>query len=313
MRLQNILFGVVGFSILLFLTNYQTQKPKPDPEILKIPTRDETQHFLQSRIDDVCPRRSAKIAIVVPYHLNDADMILKGIERWKKEDFFPCEDDVPPIVDLIFSNCLGSSVPNEQILEAFTPELKKCFRSIQFVYEESVTSTVHDLGSLQHLNATLFRMRETHDYFFLMEADTYPIRRNWISTIIREVMCGSDFWMKGSHPRDATNHTVYWYGWHVNGNAIYNVRFKRGFEIMQMILSSADPPIYDIIIDRFFRNPDNAELVRTIRHLYVLCDFMFNLGGREFATYQMRREHPEVVFVHSRAISDNPAMTFYVY
>jgi hypothetical protein len=42
--------------------------------------------------------------------------------------------------------------------------------------------------------------------------------------------------MKGSHARDATNHSVYYYGWHINGNALYNVKNQKTLNMLLHIL-----------------------------------------------------------------------------
>jgi len=268
---------------------------------------------IESQLEYVCPRSNSKVAIVMPFHGEDTNNLIRNIRRWKETTFAPCLDDKSPMVDLYFSNCLGSQKVEEKIAAELTPELRKCFKSIQFVYESTVKAIDHDMGSLQHLEALLDRFSQTHDYFFLMEWDTFPVRNDWVNKLFLQAVCGPDFWMKGSHPRDATNHTVFYYGWHINGNAIYNVHNNITFQLMKRILHSANPPIYDIAIDRYMtRNPDTAREVRDFRHLYMLTDFVYNMGPKPWATFQFREENPDSYFVHGRVIDDNPNAKYVV-
>jgi hypothetical protein len=96
-----------------------------------------------------CPRLGQKIAVLVPF-FGECDRISEAIDRWSREDFFPCsqEESQAPTVDLILSSGLSSENPDrcDVAISKRLPKVEKCFRSIM-LYHEDLESESHDRGS----------------------------------------------------------------------------------------------------------------------------------------------------------------------
>jgi len=315
--LIGFLFVLFGFYVLPFHSSQNcAQIDRQDPLVPLLPLSQEQQklRWLTDHVSSICPRVNSRVAIVMPFHGDDPTTVIENINRWKQDLFAPCEVGSESYIDFIFSNCLGTESIQTQIEAAITPEIRSCFKSISFVFEDHLKSRSHDLGSLQHFNATLHRLEGLYDYFFLMEPDTFPIRSGWLHKVFTEAVCGADFWMKGSHSRDTTEHSVLHYGWHINGNALYNLANEVTLNMLYGILEQADPPIYDIAIEKWIvRNPKTVEIVRRYRHLYTISDFVYNTGPRDWSVHQWRKEFPNTYFVHGNMIHEEPEATFMSY
>eukprot|EP01119_Soliformovum_irregulare_P016745 TRINITY_DN488_c0_g1_i1.p1 TRINITY_DN488_c0_g1~~TRINITY_DN488_c0_g1_i1.p1 ORF type:complete len:314 (-),score=51.21 TRINITY_DN488_c0_g1_i1:94-1035(-) len=251
-----------------------------------------------------CPRMKKKVAIVLPYH-GDSTILIKTVKRWSKTEYLPCLSKNPPKVDLIFSNSLGPTQEEAEfhISTLIEPQARRCFDSIQVIKEDNVVAE-YAQGSFSHFNQTFHRLSETHDYFFLMEWDTFAIRPGWMEAVWRHAVCGEDFWMKGGHHRYADNFTVANFGWHINGNALYNSRndyFKR---ILADIMSHPTMYIYDVAIERSMSNPDRARITRDFIHMYRLSDFIVNVGRSGWDGSHWRKKSPGTYFVHGRGGHD---------
>jgi hypothetical protein len=85
-----------------------------------------------------------------------------------------------------------------------------------------------------------------------MEADTHPIRANWVHKLVVETNCGPEFWVKGSINRNMNAFQMRSYGYHINGNALYHTcrNWEDCYRWTRYQLQSIHfHPIFDEIID----------------------------------------------------------------
>jgi len=300
---------IVSTSLIWFFVS----KQEPIPVIvsgqntspIQAPTREE---WFCDHISNSCPRQNSRVAIVMPFH--NFQSILDNVKRWKRSDTAPCDtSDLrnPPFVDLVFSCDFNASCPDfEPLRNAVMNGLHKCFKNVIFQVE-GIPDAGHDVGSKLHFLALLSRLNQTYDYFFLMEGDTHPIRENWANQIFLESACGEDFWMKGSHDRNSGFEGARDWGWHINGNALYNIRDQYLLKLMYDLINAGD--FYDMLLGGWVRSPHNYLITRNILHLYRFSGFVqnrFHYGpDAEWVVSTMRREYPYTYFVHGQVFRED--------
>lgn len=192
-------------------------------------------------IRSFCPRTDSRLAVVVPFFA-DCDKANRFVQRWHRPEFFPCNQTTN--VDLIFSSGLSSTSHRkcDALIQRSLPPIERCFRSVEFVHE-GLEHMSHDYGSKAQFVQVVGRVSQSHNYFFLMETDTHPIRSNWLEKLEMECWCGDDFLMKGSQYRMGNANEVIASGWHINGNALYNVNSSKTQWLIDVVGTS---PMYDV-------------------------------------------------------------------
>lgn len=315
MNWKNLRFFVFLFGTLItfFLLKNSTQKVFCDEQIAAKAKTYPSSHVtsrileLEKEIENLCLRKEAKVAIIVPY-FNNCEKLVRVVRRWANEDFYPCEEweKEYPEVDLVFSSGLS---PNSEkkcdniIKEAFNEgNYSSCFKSVSYTFE-SLDDKNHDQGSRAHFILLLDRYSQTHDYIFVMEADTQPIRRGWVKKIKMECRCGEDFLVKGSYLRTTNPTHVRQWGWHINGNALYKVNTTLLPWIKRVAVV---PPTYDVAIARAILSPDNALETRDFLHMYKYAEFIQNIFHyKRWNSYAMAKAFPYTYFVHGADFVDD--------
>jgi len=293
-------FGTISLFVLstvLFWFYSAVEKPKTnqvEPFVFNPPSRYE---WMRDRVTDACPRIDSRVAIVMPFH--NFESAMKNVKRWNMDRFVPCHiSDIenPPFVDFYFSCDSVASCPDLEPLklEVMRYGLQKCFRNIIF-QTENMEDKGHDQGSRIHFLTLVKQFNQSYDYFFVMEGDTHPVRENWANRVFMEAICGEDFWIKGSHYRYTNPELVQNWGWHINGNALYNLRDQHLLKMLVEIANQGDP--YDMILGNYVqRSPHNAIQLREIYHLYRLTEFVqnrFHYGpDQEWVASKIRTEFP---------------------
>jgi hypothetical protein len=129
--------------------------------------------------------------------------------------------------------------------------------------------------------------------FFWMEADVWPCRRHWLTTLYHDHAYQTEFWIRGSILRDTETRKDYssWnIRYHLNGNAWYRIgdaAFRRWMVDRVEAVFRKDTnrylDSYDIAIDLIRRDPnfvswkdevDTAHrfvYTETIQNRYVHC------------------------------------------
>jgi len=309
---QHKFFGTTALfviSTLLFWFYNFVEKPDQSllvPSVIKPPTRYE---WMRDHVFDSCPRVDSRVAIVMPFH--NFESALKNVRRWHNVRFSPCSiPDLknPPFVDLLFSCDSVASCPDlETLKNEVMNGLHKCFKKVTFQVE-NMPDKGHDQGSRMHFLTLVKQLNQSYDYFFLMEGDTHPVRENWANRVFMESICGEDFWIKGSHYRYTNAELVQNWGWHINGNALYNLRDQHLLKMLVEIANLGDP--YDMVLGNYVqRSPHNALQLREIYHLYRLTEFVqnrFHYGpDQEWVASKIRTDFPYTYFVHGRIFKDD--------
>jgi len=142
-----------------------------------------------------------------------------------------------------------------------------------------------------------------YDYFFLNEHDTNPIRPGWVDKLIAEVSCGQEFWIKGSIFRKADRKNIESFGYHINGNALYNScsRDINCYNWTRYILDDLYGNSFDHAGWWVYFSPKNVELGRDRLHYYIYSDFVYNQFHRNpWSSATMREENKNTYFVHGK-------------
>ena len=196
-----------------------------------------------------------RLAIVRPFALADVARLATSFESW--DTYLPCTTgDAASAVEvdlfLCFSQTLSSDpavqAPVEAILEEFASGLAVWHSCIRNVYAISagllpsqdryITNGNNGTNTAEGPNLQFVRIAEgflagtwgrgSYDSFMLMEMDTVPIKRGWLTAVIDELNANAPYAVYGSNYRGSR-----WDGFytqlppavrlHINGNAVYNV------------------------------------------------------------------------------------------
>ncbi len=174
-------------------------------------------------------------------------------------------------VSIIFGGLQNIEIPNKYWIG---PGIQ-----VQMLYRLFSKSLSSSQGGSTEAHGTLGSSTgEKIDYFFLMEPDTFPVRRDWIDKIFLESTCGNDFYMKGSTFRMADKNHWRSPGDHLNGNALYNCRDSFFADwIVGVIGERRDTP-YDLAIRDAFVHSD-VPFYRDHAHLFLHVDWIYNYGS----------------------------------
>eukprot|EP01119_Soliformovum_irregulare_P002271 TRINITY_DN12557_c0_g1_i1.p1 TRINITY_DN12557_c0_g1~~TRINITY_DN12557_c0_g1_i1.p1 ORF type:complete len:366 (+),score=56.67 TRINITY_DN12557_c0_g1_i1:30-1127(+) len=262
-----------------------------------------------------CPRRDIKTAIIIPFH--QLDRLPKVLERWNQSRFSPCDESGSSKaydVDLIFYS-YGSRSEGVTLQEVITRSVQpflRCFGSLRFFYGNLQPSNVKSRAASAQFYQVFDIIEEpngpAYDYFFYMELDTSPIRPNWVSRIYWEAACGEDFWVKGS--QFYSMGTTDWYrkyGYHINGNAMYNSHDPTWRTLRNEIRKTSG--LYDTDLWRWFYPPAtqshfDTKSRREYAHMYRLSNFIVNNGRIPYNVSTYLAMDPTIQFVHGRAGND---------
>eukprot|EP01119_Soliformovum_irregulare_P013065 TRINITY_DN3449_c0_g1_i2.p1 TRINITY_DN3449_c0_g1~~TRINITY_DN3449_c0_g1_i2.p1 ORF type:complete len:262 (-),score=43.50 TRINITY_DN3449_c0_g1_i2:76-861(-) len=257
----------------------------------------------------------ARIAIVNPFW--NGLQVIRSITRWNETEFAPCDlERTHPQsrFDLMFwyhgaRNATAIKMESD-ILNAMGRS-KGCFANIRFDYSNlpnSGDARADPTLQFYHLWDLFAAEKFPYDYFFLMEADTFPIRPNWLKKIFIECACRSAFWVKGS-----TYWLMDWYvyktlGVHINGNALYNVQDRRFREYVIQSIRSDTVNAFDMAIYRWFlpdprkKQTSSVDLPRQFQQYYVHADFVINWAHSNWTVEGMQDRGSQLYFVHSKAL-----------
>eukprot|EP01119_Soliformovum_irregulare_P007581 TRINITY_DN2001_c0_g1_i4.p1 TRINITY_DN2001_c0_g1~~TRINITY_DN2001_c0_g1_i4.p1 ORF type:complete len:352 (+),score=71.59 TRINITY_DN2001_c0_g1_i4:32-1087(+) len=259
----------------------------------------------------VCNRTDADVAVVIPFQEAKVDKVVAHMERWKKSDYLPCLPGHEVPVDLIFFTDrkgpnFDSAVkrPIEDQL-ASMPNQRKCFRNIKFITAGLGDKPESKFTEVNIMFFHLWKMPadEQPDYFMNMETDCWPIRPNWLKKIWIEAVCGDEFWVKGSINRNTNAGEVKLYGFHINGNAIYNTCKRDAFcrEWTKLVEADLYGNPYDFAMWWYYHDPRNVPTARNALHMYSYSDFVVNwYHNQEWDASKVAAMYPNTYLVHGQ-------------
>ena len=196
-----------------------------------------------------------RLAIVRPFAPKDQSQLLTSFDLWNM--YLPCSTgDAAPKVEvdlyLCFSQTMSSNPTAEATVQALVTEFHaqsqpwhSCFDNVYGVStrllpseDRYITSADNGTRSAQGPNLQFLRIvqnllagtwdRSGYDTLVLMEMDTKPIRRGWLSATLEELDRNAPFVVYGSNYRGSRWDAFYAdmslpVRHHINGNAAYNL------------------------------------------------------------------------------------------
>ena len=269
---------------------------------------------------------SAKeLALVIPLpaakQYND---LLRSLSLWNEAKGIPCDGANPTSkrVDLIFwiaeprtNQAAWANVLQlrKWLSSSLSAVLEACFRSVYFRSAKIEPDyDIHHYRDFTGPNLMFYRLFEdrvvlAHDYMFIMEPDVTPIRAGWLNAMYEELLCTSDFWVRGSTYR---GYRVDWlYAWEKrfpkfstwdspNGNAFYKIH-DEDFAALRWKCTETLRMAYDFCLHSHFRR---AELYPEMKDHYPkwqLTNFIQNWGSTPFDEEMLVSHHPDTFLVHS--------------
>jgi len=130
-----------------------------------------------------------------------------------------------------------------------------------------------------------------------MEADVHPVRKNWLKRVIVEMLCGDDFWIKGSPYMYAHPQWLSRYKWHINGNAIYKVGDPEFRAFYTEVVDPNPKYPYDLALGESVYEPNNARKSVPRIFKYKHSIFIQNWNSY-FNQTRILETSPETYLVH---------------
>mmetsp|Transcript_11550 Transcript_11550/g.14505 ORF Transcript_11550/g.14505 Transcript_11550/m.14505 type:complete len:2323 (+) Transcript_11550:126-7094(+) len=237
-----------------------------------------------------------QFAIIRPFAVADAHQMLESFEVWN--EFIPCKqlNYTPQInIYLVFSQNLSAHAIIQSDVEMFLSKIQmekwySCFQDVKVVSanipaevdtynpDDSETSDMWVNGPNQQfifISQAMQRMEwGKYDCWYLMEADSIPIKPFWLDALINEVEAEVPFAVLGSNYRgdlwdSFRNQISPALKFHINGNAIYNSTHSVTQWIVNQMANEKnsthnrkpyDFRIAELIFDKNISDPDALHL-----------------------------------------------------
>jgi hypothetical protein len=124
-----------------------------------------------------------------------------NLKRWTDPLYAPCEytENYEARMDFIF---YFSGTPDQEQEDDFRKivsgdaKVYKCFKRYLFFYADINENLDRNEGATLQFKRLLNMLAGSYDFFFNMEADVHPIRKNWLLKLMTEMLCGNPFWIK---------------------------------------------------------------------------------------------------------------------
>jgi hypothetical protein len=169
----------------------------------------------------------------------------------------------------------------------------------------NATLDTHPYGPNQQfmaiLHSSLFsELRNTANYFFLMEPDTFPIRSMWLTTLDRETLWDGQgqWWGKGANyegtlrEADSIDYRI-----HINGNGLWST--SRSFAAYTKgMYESPWCPGWDH--ELFCYLSHDWRLYRDVMHRWRYSRFLINLWHINWETDDVLIRYPLASFIHGK-------------
>lgn len=290
-----------------------------------------------------CPRLNSKVVVIMPYIKAQLQNVMQNMDTWVK--YFPCSEAFALRTTsdrttagehskvqffFYFNNGPDPEVENairekwetlnqapivserrnngeaENVTVVPFP-IEKCF-DIGFLWADMKEEELnhHKNTAVQFMH--LFQLLDPLNvgYFFQMEPDTWPVRRNWIDKIFFESVCGANFWIKGSTFRNAQRRHLHFHGDHINGNALYNAQNPDFRWLLQRQIRPERERPYDLALWDAFARP--SEFKRDHVHMYLHVNWIFNYGAKPdggadwkpWTPEEINRKSPDTYLVHGK-------------
>ncbi|CAF4439169.1 unnamed protein product [Rotaria socialis] len=238
-----------------------------------------------------------KFAVVIPFIRSQLNAVVAQLAISNIHS--PCRLRSNYSAELIFyhNEAKNSSLNNEmgQSLQKFD-FVSRCYRAVRVLAAElTSTQNIYPAGSAYMWQKLLLDESPTalrsfgFTHFFLMEADTRPIRANWLDAIINQITQGhpdlnyfsTDWWMLGSIYRGTMPINLHFL--HINGNAIYHLS-SSFLEYLKTVweaipFNSNRTLGYDLDIFNFFFSVDTQDqfqLTKRVWHKFRFSEFIQN-------------------------------------
>lgn len=250
------------------------------------------------------PKLPKKISIVIPIHVKQIDQLVQQIRSWSY--FRPCNSASSILdIDLIFfiarrknQNFDHKILINQDNLECF-----KQVKIVEYIFFDE-SSDNHNIGSRIMFEYMLGRSNEVfmeQSYVFYMEADTRPIRPNWLVGLYKECING-DFWVKGSIQRGIKMKSFI-DSFHINGNAIYKIDDQNFRNFYFNLVKPYFDKIhfnygYDGGIFKFIYDLNNIDEVKHVFHKFRFSGFVYNSCHTNYSVQKMADQFQDTYFVH---------------
>jgi hypothetical protein len=180
-----------------------------------------------------------------------------------------------------------------------------CFNELRFAdCDLNATLDSHPYGPNQQYlaiyHSPLFEeMRRDTDYFFLMEPDTFPIRANWMVTLLRETTgdMHGQWWGKGAMYEGDLQLGVLDFRLHINGNGLWSTAMEMGHYSIKMY---DDPwcPGWDH--ELFCYMTHSPHLYRDVMHRWRYSKYIMNMWHINWNTADARQRYPTTTFIHGK-------------
>ncbi|CAF2266672.1 unnamed protein product [Rotaria magnacalcarata] len=269
-----------------------------------------------------CIVKQFNFAVVIPFIRSQLSAVIAQLAASNVHS--PCRSNSNYSVELIFyhNEPQNSSLSQEigRLLHQFD-FVKCCYRAVRFVaadltpIENTYPSGSAFMWQKLLLDESPIALRSSgFTHFFLMEADSRPIRRYWLDAIINEITQGhpnqvyfsTDWWMLGSIYRGIKPIKLHFL--HINGNAIYHLS-SRFLDYLKTVWNDfpfdSDRTLgYDLDIFNFFFSvdvKDNFWLTKRVWHKFRFSEFIQNCWHTRCSDLE---SSPLTYIVHGNAMHE---------
>jgi hypothetical protein len=142
---------------------------------------------------------SQRLLLALPFARFQWPLLRESLRLWSDASFFPCPNRwASSPVDLL----LFASADPKNLLRAEASRLvesalwRRCFDRVMFRDAKlSARDDRYGVGTLRMFFDLVEHSDPRHSYFFLMEPDTWPVRRDWLPAMMAQIE-GQRFWQK---------------------------------------------------------------------------------------------------------------------
>lgn len=250
------------------------------------------------------PKLPKKFSIVIPFHVKQTDKVINLMDSWSY--FRPCNLSwVKLDIDLIFYVARQDN-QNFDHYKFIKHKNLECFGKIdivEYIFLDDRTDN-HNIGSrlmFEYMLDATNEIFKRQNFIFYMEADTRPIRSNWLVGLYKECING-DFWVKGSIQRGIKMKS-FTDSFHINGNALYKI----GDEKFRNFYFSSVKAYFDRInfrhgydggIFKFIYDLNNIDLVKHVFHKFQFRGFVYNSCHTNYSVQKMAEQFEDTFLVH---------------
>lgn len=250
------------------------------------------------------PKFPDKISIVMPFHIKQAEKVIKLMDSWSL--YRPCDlSSMPFRIDFIFF--IARSNNQNFDAEKFTKHKNlECFSRVEIVEYVFLDQRLdnHNMGSRIMFEYMLNRSDDVfkkQSFIFYMEPDTRPIRQNWLIGLYKECI-DENFWIKGSIQRGKKMKS-FTDSFHINGNAIYNIgdeNFRNFyFQSVKLYFDKINFRYgYDGGIFKYLYDLNNIDQVKHIFHKFQFRGFVYNSCLSNYSVEKLADQFKDTIFVH---------------